>query len=332
MMREYHLPSVTDPRPRVSSQQEETFAGNAPRGDQPSPQGGGFFYYSSGGCTCFNSTTAVVRQPAFPGRHLERNPFEELKGAVQGNREKFRFVTLAETEQILAACPDHDWRLLIALSRFGGVRTPSESLSLKWQDIDWEKGRVLITSPKTEHHEGKGERWIPLFPELRPDLQECWDRAPEGAVAVIQRYQVDVQKTSTGWKNCNLRTQFTKIIRRAGLSTWPKPFHNLRASRQTELSASFPLHVVCEWLGNSQLIAQEHYLRVVDSDFERAIDPVSALQNPVQYSAVYSGLGSQTKTSENAKTPEIPGFADACSVMPEGSMGDTGFEPVTSTV
>ena len=29
-------------------------------------------------------------------------------------------------------------------------------------------------------------------------------------------------------------------------------------------------HVVCRWLGNSQLIAQRHYLQVTDEDFERA--------------------------------------------------------------
>lgn len=32
----------------------------------------------------------------------------------------------------------------------------------------------------------------------------------------------------------------------------------------------FPLHVVCDWIGNSATIAQKHYLQVTDSDFERA--------------------------------------------------------------
>jgi hypothetical protein len=30
------------------------------------------------------------------------------------------------------------------------------------------------------------------------------------------------------------------------------------------------LHVVCEWLGNSQVIAKNHYLQVPDAYFERA--------------------------------------------------------------
>ena len=47
-------------------------------------------------------------------------------------------------------------------------------------------------------------------------------------------------------------------------------FQNLRASRETELTAEFPLHVVCAWIGNSALIAQKHYLQMTESDYQRA--------------------------------------------------------------
>ena len=36
--------------------------------------------------------------------------------------------------------------------------------------------------------------------------------------------------------NANLRSQFMKILARAGVKPWPKLFHNLRGTRQTELS------------------------------------------------------------------------------------------------
>ena len=38
-------------------------------------------------------------------------------------------------------------------------------LLLRWADVDWERGRLLIRSPKTEHHEGKDSRLVPIFPE-----------------------------------------------------------------------------------------------------------------------------------------------------------------------
>jgi hypothetical protein len=78
-----------------------------------------------------------------------------------------------------------------------------------------------------------------------------------------------------GWKNSNLRTEMTRLLRRAGVSGWPRLFHTIklqeeRASRQTELQREFPLHVVCSWLGNSPRIAQQSYLLVTEDDFAKA--------------------------------------------------------------
>ncbi len=109
-----------------------------------------------------------------------------------------------------------------------------------------------MPSPKTEHHEGKESRIIPIFPELRPHLEAVWEEAEPGTVHVINRYR-DARQ--------NLRTQLTRIIKRAGLEPWPKLFHNLRATRETELAQEYPIHVVCEWIGNTAAIAQKHYLR-----------------------------------------------------------------------
>ena len=86
--------------------------------------------------------------------------------------DRSRFVTREECSQVLAKCPDHHWRMIVALSRYGGLRCPSEVLSLRWQGVDWEAKRIVVTSPKTEHHPGKETRTIPLFPELVPYLEE----------------------------------------------------------------------------------------------------------------------------------------------------------------
>jgi hypothetical protein len=76
--------------------------------------------------------------------------------------------------------------------------------------------------------------------------------------------------TAMGWKNSNLRTEMTRLLRRAGVSGWPRLFHSMRAGRQTELQREFPLHVVCSWLGNSPRIAQQSYLLVTEDDFAEA--------------------------------------------------------------
>ncbi|MFN9595052.1 MAG: integrase, partial [Pirellulaceae bacterium] len=50
--------------------------------------------------------------------------------------------------------PPPAWQVILGLSRYGGLRTPSETLSLRWEDIDWEMNRMSIPEPKVEHHEG----------------------------------------------------------------------------------------------------------------------------------------------------------------------------------
>jgi hypothetical protein len=170
------------------------------------------------------------------------------------------FIDRGTIAEVIDAAPDAEWRLLIALSRFGGLRVPSEALALRWADINWEHNRMTVRSPKTEHHEGKGERIVPLFPEIREHLQAVFDAAPEGAVNVIGRYREGV----------NLNPQLRRIIKRAGLMPWDRTWHNLRASRQTELAATFPLATACAWIGNKKAIAAGHYLQITDADWARA--------------------------------------------------------------
>lgn len=195
-------------------------------------------------------------------RLIAVNPFATLKATVNGNPDRFYYVTRDEIDRVLAFCPDVQWRTIFALCRFGGLRCPSEVLSLRWEHIHWELGRMTVLSPKTEHHDGGASREIPLFPELRDGLNDAWDQAEEGAEYVITRYR------ST---EANLRTQAHKIIRRAGLEPWPKVFQNMRSTRQTELSGEHPDDAVCKWMGNSQKIATKHYLQVTDEHFAKAI-------------------------------------------------------------
>jgi integrase len=114
-----------------------------------------------------------------------KNVVEEKGGqglsdnTVRRNKSRYYFVSRDEAQAVLDTCPNDQWKLLFALSRYGGLRCPSEHLALRWGDIDWEGGRITIRSPKTEHHEGKGERVIPLFTELRPHLQAVLDELLE---------------------------------------------------------------------------------------------------------------------------------------------------------
>ncbi len=257
---------------------------------------------------------------------LAENPFLELVGAVRSDRAKFYFVSTDEAERVIEACPDAQWRLLFALSRYGGLRCPSEHLALKWSDIDWAENRMTVRSPKTEHIQGHEWRTVPIFRELRAHLEAAaWDQAPEGAEFVIATNR----RAGVNW-----RTQLQRIMAKSGVKPWPRLFHNLRATRQTELTNQFPAHVVCQWLGNSQATANESYLRVTDEHFQAAVStstsaPGKALHNPVQSAAVSTRSDSQTTNTPNEQTPVLPGLAASCDYLPNCPVLPDGLEPST---
>lgn len=237
-------------------------------------------------------------------RIIAENPFADMQDCtVKANRSREAFITLEMASKVLAACPDNEWKLIFALARFGGLRTPSETLLLRWADVDWERGRLLIRSPKTEHHEGKDSRLVPIFPELRPYLKAASAEMADGAEFVIVRHRDS---------NVNLRSQLQRIIAKAGLTPWPKLFQNLRSTRETELAETNPLHVVTAWLGNSQLVATKHYLQVTDEHFAKAASLPTRI--PTRTEAEMrdgTGNGVIRPLRDNEKAPENPGLSAA---------------------
>lgn len=230
---------------------------------------------------------------------ISRNPFSGVDCGERKNAEREYFVSRDETRRCIDAAPDSQWRLIIALARYGGLRTPSEMVRLTWDDILWDQDRMIISSPKTERHEGGESRVVPIFPELRPYLDESFDLAEQGTVHVITRYR---------GTDSNMRTTFLKIIKRAGLTAWPKLMQNMRASRQTELEETFPTHVVCKWMGNSPKVAQKHYLQTTDEHFAKAV------QNPVQQSAATSSIQPLAGEAETKKPLEKRVFQGLSSI------------------
>ena len=220
---------------------------------------------------------------------LTVNPFDKVRAGLQTNRSRQHFIDAETTQTILDACPDAEWRLIVALARFGGLRCPSEHLALTWADVLWHENKLRVPSGKTAR-QGKAERYLPLFPELRQALQVAFDAAREGALYVIDKSRDP---------DVNWRTHFRRILRRAGVPAWPRLFHNLRSSRQTELARDFPLRAVCDWIGNSPAIAHGHYLQTTDDDFQRAIG------GPVAKPATVAAIDVQNPTQQTAEMPRM---------------------------
>ena len=237
---------------------------------------------------------------AVKDRLLKSSPFQSLRGGKESNEARQFLVSADVSKAILDACPDADWRVIFSLARWGGLRCPSDVLALRWADVDWEKGRLRIDSPKT------GLRYCPMFPEIRAALQEAFD--PE-AVFCVNRYRSSEQ---------NLRTQFGRILKVAGVKPWPKLFVNLRSTRRTELQEQFPDHVVNRWMGHSGKVAERHYLQVTDEHWERASN-LSPTRPPI---TAQTGSISEKQKQKNPAKSRVLRDADSYLVTP------TGVEPV----
>jgi hypothetical protein len=87
------------------------------------------------------------------------------------------------------------------------------------------------------------------------------------------------------WIGTSIRTTFEKLIHRAGMFAWPRLFHNLRASCETDLYQRFPAHIVAAWMGRSVAVVAKHYLQLRDVDFGRAANGEGEVQNAVQSGA-----------------------------------------------
>ena len=192
---------------------------------------------------------------------IPKSPMAQIKrGSDAGDPSKYFFVTREMAAQILKACPDVEWRLIIGLARYGGIRVPSELVPMTWADVRFDEHRFYVRSSKTEHHIGKEGRWVPIFPELRPLFLEAYE--------LSKRKDGPVQGRFLDPEDDNPRTQLCRIIRKAGIKPWKKPFNNLRSTRDTELRrAGTPDYKVDAWMGHTLKVAKKHYLQIIEEDY-----------------------------------------------------------------
>ena len=194
---------------------------------------------------------------------IETSPLDGVGRGSFVNRKNDRFVTMDEYRRLLERCPCQEWRVILALARIGALRCPSEVLRLRWSDVDFECNRFFVASPKTEHHQGKEGRLVPLFPELRSELQclllqhKCETRENH----VINRYRNS---------NTNLGTQFARIVKMAGLEPIKRPYDNMRMSRSNEIYSKWGAFKESQWIGHSSRVRADHYLMMTDEDFADA--------------------------------------------------------------
>ena len=227
------------------------------------------------------------------------NPFAEVTSKATATATGSNSSRGSKSSGCWKSAPIIDWRVIVGLSRFGGLRCPSAkcfgSDGRTWIGSGPHPGAIAQNGTPL----GKASREIPIFPELRADSGLKPSRRPPKERYSWWTATTGRQPMAGGWRNCNLRTQFERIVKRAGLQPWPRLFHDMRASRETELAKEYPIHVVTSWLGNTPRIALKHYLQVTDADFERAAG--------VTGKAAQNAAHERTKAAQRARAAKIAG-------------------------
>jgi integrase len=206
--------------------------------------------------------TRKVFKRALKERIVHSNPFEDIATGSQSNPDRQFEIDRQTLEKLIDRAPNASWRLLILLVRIGGLRTGSETRSLKWENVDFVNRSIDVPGAKSSKRNLDGSkkiRWrkIPLYPELLEPLKDCFDPAEEFVLSGITGTDANVYNT------------FRRIVKKAGLTPWPRLWHNLRASRDSELSATgLSDHAVSQLMGNSPKVSRDHYKFITQETFE----------------------------------------------------------------
>ncbi len=244
---------------------------------------------------------------------LKENPFADMKGCVVAASDPSRQFFLSETDslKILNECPTLEWKLIFALARWQALRTPSEHLRLRWCDLDLENRTMVIHQPKLETR-GKPTRTMRIFEPVLSLLSELRDIVQPGFDCPLSASILTADKGDA----VNWRQTFQKIVKRAGVEPWPKLFQALRATRETELAAVLPLHVVTAWCGNTPKVALQHYLMTTDDHFEQASSldvsadraTEEAARNPARYTSELDSTDGSAKKEPLENPTDSEGF------------------------
>lgn len=256
---------------------------------------------------------AVVR------KLIAENPFENLRSGPTASAED-RYVTPAETEAIIAALPDAEWKLLFGLARYAGLRIPSESQLLTWADVDFERGRLNVKSPKTERHKGHERRTVPITAKLMKLLQDRFDVAPEGESRLVTM-------RGSGY----VRGTIAAAIKRGGVEPWKKLFQACRSSCEKEWAMVFPQYAVSKWLGHSITVSGRHYANDVPEELmSKASVPAGAkaAQNAAQQPSEIACNGPQMqKPSEDGIRISPQPVATSRKCLQVNDLEAEGIEP-----
>jgi integrase len=214
---------------------------------------------SPGSVNRYRSRLSNMMNRAIAWGYVEKNPVRMI-GRLKEEKLPDRYLLPEEFQALLAAC-DSDLRALVHLAAVTGMRR-GELLSLNWEDVDLERGYLVVRAANSKTSEG---RTVPLNGEARMVLRSI-QRGASTRVFPFKsfprpRWEDAIQKL--GWHQTN----------NPRLKGWR--FHDLRHTCASWLvMADVPMSKVAKILGHKELKTTQRYAHLADSSLVEAVEKI----------------------------------------------------------
>lgn len=130
-------------------------------------------------CQFYIADIGSVYRSAVREGLVGHNPVSALEARSVAPEVQRKPFTLQEVKSLINAAPSNEWRGVILLGAFAGLRLGDAS-SLQWDSIDLSKGTITIIPSKTKR---KGRVLvIPMHPEIRAYLADSAPAGQDGAI------------------------------------------------------------------------------------------------------------------------------------------------------
>src|ERR1700676_372189 len=201
-------------------------------------------------------------------RLISRNPFAEVELLEElKHRRRPHILTWEEQNKLLAVATPH-LRALIVLLTETGLRVNKESLSLRWEDVDFKNSQLMVHDSKTI----AGRRTVPLSELCKAELHR-WKKF---LGSEYSRY-VFPNLDKPGNHILCVRKTWATALRMAQLPYFP--IYYLRATFASRLSAvGVPDTFVAQMLGHSTTSILPSYAKAVDEYRRDAIRKLDELR------------------------------------------------------
>ena len=190
-----------------------------------------------------------------------------------------KFIPPTEEElcRIIEAAPPHLQRVAIIGAKLGLRVGPCELLGMRWEDVDLEKGIVIVKASRKNPDEPFRE--VPIMRSLIPLFQK-WKEldALRGIEYVITFNGKPVTSIKRAWQTC---------LKRAGITRHIRPYDLRHAFATDAIAGGADLGTVAKLMGHASVqMVVKHYQHVATKQKRQAVESLPELDSAaLQYAA-----------------------------------------------